>query len=120
MTNRVLLGKFGTKYGLWVSKPGVNLLKASEDEMLLSTERQSFQIVKSGVISFPGAGDDAPAITIPNLGFNPLVLLSCPSHFVGYRMASLTSLVIRGFSVRNSRISTTPITYAVTNQPLYH
>lgn len=119
MTNRVLLGKRGTKYGLWVSKPGVNVLTGTEDQMLLSTERQSFQIVKSGLIAFPGAGDDAPAIAIPNMGFSPLVLLSCPSHFVGYRMASNTSLIIRGFNQRNGQISTTPVSYAVTNQPLY-
>lgn len=122
MTNRVILGKRGSKYGLWVSKPGVDVLTGSEDQMMLSTEAQSFQIVASGTISFPGVGGET-SISIPNLGFEPLVLVSCMSHYVAYRIVSNTSIRIRGFVQRPSLSWTSgaaPVNYAVTNQPLYH
>jgi len=38
MANRVLLGKKGSDYGLWVSKPGGNALTDADAELLLSSE----------------------------------------------------------------------------------
>ena len=38
MSNRVLLGEWGSDYGLWVSKPGGNVLSDADKDMLLSPE----------------------------------------------------------------------------------
>jgi hypothetical protein len=40
MANRVLLGKRGSSdYGLWVSKPGANVLTCDEEDMLIDANR---------------------------------------------------------------------------------
>ena len=39
MANRVLLGKRGSDYGLWVSKPGANVLTCDEEDMLIDANR---------------------------------------------------------------------------------
>jgi hypothetical protein len=38
MANRVLVGKKGSDYGLWVSKPGGNALTDGDADLLLSSE----------------------------------------------------------------------------------
>lgn len=117
MTNRVLLGKKGSDYGLWVSKPGQNVLTASDDNMLLSTDFQAFQIVASGVINNPSNNTDYN-LTIPNLGFTPIVLLG-GSHVCAYSFPNATTLRIRVFSNLFSAGGNT-ISWAVTNQRIRH
>ena len=41
MANRVLLGKKGSDYGLWVSKPTLNVLTEGDDDLLLSSTSAS-------------------------------------------------------------------------------
>ena len=41
MTNRILLGKDGSNYGLKVSKPGQNVLTASTGNLLFDSSGQS-------------------------------------------------------------------------------
>ena len=40
MANRVLLGNRGGTYGLFVSKPGANVLTCDEEDMLLDSRRK--------------------------------------------------------------------------------
>lgn len=123
MTSRVLLGVRGAEAGLWVSRPGFDVVTTARNRMMLATDSQSFQVLQSGTVGFPGSGGDA-SITIPDQGFTPLVLLSCPSNYVSYWMASNTQLRIRGFGIRPSiswpTSGSTPVSYAVTNLPLHH
>lgn len=57
MPGRIVLGKRNAgEYGLFVSKPGVEVMSATEAQLLLSTNVQALQIVATGVISSPGIG----------------------------------------------------------------
>jgi len=73
VTNRIIFGNRNGQPGIWVSKPGVNVLTATDDGLLFSSDRQAVQIVASGVIT--GAGNNTNHdIAIPNLGFKSLVI----------------------------------------------
>jgi hypothetical protein len=73
MANRVLLGKRGTEYGLWVSKPGVNVLSASGAQLMLSTGQRSLQIVRFG--AFNRSSGSQP-ISWAALGYRPKIVVS--------------------------------------------
>ncbi len=52
MGNRVLLGKKGSEYGLWVSKSGVNVTTAGVQDLLFdSSALETMTIYKSGTVS---------------------------------------------------------------------
>lgn len=52
MANRVLLGQDGSDYVLKVSKEGVNVLTASDEDLIFdSTKPESSFIIKSGTVS---------------------------------------------------------------------
>lgn len=75
MANRVLVGRRNaTSVGIYVSKPGQDVLTAPPDQLLLSSEAGSLQIVASGVIASPST---TTTITIPDLGFRPIIFFSC-------------------------------------------
>lgn len=130
MTNRVLLGNKGGTYGLWVSKPGVDVETADESGMMLSVAQKSLQIVASGVLTGTPLGQSGQQLTIPDLGFKPFLLIACPWYDVYWRFLSNTTvqfytvpwsgsgspqdLVTRGFA---SGSANTDIYWAVTNFP---
>lgn len=54
MTKRVILGKRGSEYGIWVSKPGYNVQTATNDQLLLNISQAVDQVIMIGTInSFP-------------------------------------------------------------------
>ena len=57
--NRVLLGERGSDYGLWVSKPGANVLTCDEEDMLIDANRAEIvsQPLDSGTstVTFSGS-----------------------------------------------------------------
>jgi hypothetical protein len=128
MTNRAVLGVGpGGALGLFVSKPGVNVLSpGSDDDMLFSMATLNLQIVQSGRISDPGA-NVSTTITIPNLGFNPFVIFSCDKYPIQLDFPSVTQIRLttgNAISFLNDTVSPTNISrtgeirYAVTNQPI--
>tara|TARA_B100000745_G_C20151387_1_gene394755 strand:+ start:503 stop:874 length:372 start_codon:yes stop_codon:yes gene_type:complete len=48
MTNRVLIGDRNGSQGLWVSKPGYDVLSASHDNMLFTMAGRILQIIQYG------------------------------------------------------------------------
>lgn len=128
MTNRAVLGVGpGGAPGLFVSKPGVNVLSpSSDDDLLFSMATNNLQIVQSGVLSDPGASATI-TITVPNLGFNPFVIFSCDKYPVSLDFPSITQIrftTFLAYSFNNDTLSPTIVTrngqirYAVTNQPI--
>lgn len=71
MANRVLLGQRDSDYGLWVSRPGQNVVTANADQLLFDMNTPLFQAVVSGV--FTGSSGTVD-ITIANLGYSPMVI----------------------------------------------
>jgi len=81
MANRIILGNRSGTYGLFISKPGVNVEVASSGDLLLSTLAKSIQIVASGFIPDPGSPSTID-VAIPDHGINPFVLFTCQKYLV--------------------------------------
>lgn len=67
MANRILLGKKGTEYGLWISKPGVDVTTASVDDLLFSSSNSTYkygQILAQGSYSFSSTAGQTHSVTV--------------------------------------------------------
>lgn len=66
MVERVILGNKGGSYGLWVSKPGVSVLTASDWEMLFVSDSRSVRMLASGVVNVPASSSAfSQTVTLP-------------------------------------------------------
>lgn len=86
MANRVCLGQRSSDIGLFISKPAVNVLTASLDNMLFSSSARAYQAVASGTVAI--ANNSSTTIAYPNNGYVPTVLMF--PVFTGF-VASLSS-----------------------------
>ena len=104
MANRVLFGQRGSEMGLWISKPGFNVLTASEADMLfLSTptkQIKAFQIIQSGRITFGGA--TYVDVYYPNPGFRPVA----GGYFYGSFLGEVEAVHPGNGHVRYTRTAT--------------
>lgn len=73
MARRVLLGQRSGNIGIWVSKPGIDVVSASADNLLLSSDIGNVQAIASGILSSPAT---STTVNFADLGFQPWVLLS--------------------------------------------
>ncbi|SOC89987.1 hypothetical protein SAMN05216358_0003 [Rhizobium sp. AN5] len=77
MANRVLLGQRGSEMGLWVSKPGYDVLTTAERNMLFlatpSRAIRALQIVQTGLIQFP-ANVASIDVGYPFQGYIPMIV----------------------------------------------
>jgi hypothetical protein len=67
MTNRVLLGKRGTEYGLWVSKPGIDVTTAGIDDLLFSSSSSSTkygQVLAQGSHTFSTTAGQTHSVNV--------------------------------------------------------
>lgn len=81
---RVLSGKRGDDYGLFVSKPTFDVFTAADDELIFNSGQNVFKIVQSGTIESPAlsiadpgaqyASDDAITSLEHGLGYKPAVI----------------------------------------------
>lgn len=97
MANRTIIGTRGTDVGIFISKPGIDVLTAAEQDLLLSTSQPSLQFVQMGSITFSSAGNID--VAIPDQGFAPVCLWS-----VNYGSSSTgaNGLEVRYFFPSNS------------------
>lgn len=68
MANRVLLGKKGTEYGLWISKPGKDVTTVGVEDLLFSTSSSDYkysQILAQGSYTFSSTAGDNFSVTVP-------------------------------------------------------
>lgn len=120
MARRVLMGQKSGSQGLWVSKPGVDVVTASDDAMLLAINSTTLQVIASGVNGDPGAGNSF-TITCPEVGAQPFIQLSS-EYYNDFRITyvSNTQISVAVFmdNIRNSDFSRSrTISYVVFNQP---
>jgi hypothetical protein len=74
MTNRVLLGQRGTESGLWVTKPGKEILSnLTEDDFLLRITDKVLQVIQYGFIPQTAGSFIPSTVAIPSLNMRPLV-----------------------------------------------
>lgn len=74
MANRLLLGTKDSNIGLYISKPGQNVLTDAVNNLLYSSTFDPLQFVQTGRLHLSSGA--STTITIPSLGFKPLVLYS--------------------------------------------
>ena len=74
MANRGLLGKRGSEYGLWVSKPGSNVVSCDPEDMLFDSTNMDYgQTLARGFIA-GDAGATNIAVTSRS-GVDPFVIV---------------------------------------------
>ena len=94
MANRVLIGKRGTSdYGLYVSNPGVNVLTATDDDLMFNSDLvEGFNVLQSGTVSNSapnvqsGFSESISSwVSYSGLGltYPPLIILSKAGAFSG-------------------------------------
>ena len=74
MANRVLLGPKGGAQGLYISKPGHDVVTTGESNLLFSSDWSSIQVVKTGTLNVSNGGS-APFSIPVDLGFKPAIML---------------------------------------------
>lgn len=86
MANRVLLGQRGSDYGLWVSKPGQNVLTAPDRQLQFNSNLPAFGILEQGTYTvnwnisagpFDG-GHSHDVMFAQSYGTPPLVWIDLP------------------------------------------
>lgn len=111
MANRVLMGLRAGTYGAWVSKPGVDVLTAGVDQLLLSTDIGNVQAIASGSISGAGTGT---VISWTDLGYQPWVILGSE-----YRQFSFTYTSNSSISLTNLGLNPLVASWNVGSPPSF-
>lgn len=70
---RVLIGQRGSDIGLWVSKPGRNVLTASDDDMLLSPTNPNLAFLIKGQVNLAAANQQLTVLLGTTLRRAPIV-----------------------------------------------
>ena len=99
MVGRIIQGNRGGTSGVFVSNPGVDVLTASDDNLMLATHLQSLQVVASGVIPNPGTSSTNDR-GIPDLGFQPFIIWSCEAYVCWMEYLSNSLVRFRTFNAR--------------------
>lgn len=111
MVERVLLGQDNNgNQVLRVSKPGVDVHNAGIDDILIDTDQLMIQSVVQGTFTISSGGQN---ISVPNLGFAPMVFAY--SHDANFWVTYPNQTTVR-FNVANLS-SSARIYYAVFNIP---
>ncbi|WP_196258557.1 hypothetical protein [Pelagibacterium limicola] len=108
MSNRILLGQRGSEQGLWIAKPGQNVLTANDADLQYSSSFPAFGIVEQGThnVNWTISGFDgsysATVFFAKSYGTPPLVLFDLPvgnHHRVMQKNESASfGVVVRQFS----------------------
>lgn len=72
MVKRLILGKRGSDYGFWVSKPGVDVDAAGRGDMLWNMGDRMIAPVAQGVFDAKSLNYEE-TVTVPDIGAKPLV-----------------------------------------------
>ena len=91
MANRVLLGLRSGIYGAWVSKPGVDVLSAGADQLMMSTDIGNVHAIASGVVSAPGSSF---GVSWADLGYYPWVILGSERYRCTFTYTSTASITV--------------------------
>ena len=73
MTNRLVIGQRGAQSGMWLSRAGVDVLTATEPDLLLSPDYDNLQFFFRGVVTI-NPSTFADVLFGTTLTFKPLVL----------------------------------------------
>ncbi|MGJ8529808.1 hypothetical protein [Maritalea sp.] len=115
MVDRVILGLLPNGgHGIQVSRPGVDVNTAGEDQLMLSMGGQPFQIITSGVLAYSPVEQ---ALVLPDVGFRPFVILVCTRYHVELRYDSDVLAYCKWFEAGLDNTYDSNLYYHVTNVP---
>ena len=103
MARRVILGKRGAEFGLWVSKTGFDAESATDAQLLFGMQKRFGMVIASGTVVCPTGG----AIATVNFGsVQPAVpLIFCgvlteqPSPYPVATTVTTTGFTVRALSI---------------------
>lgn len=101
MSRRVLLGKAGSDYGLFVSKLGVDVTDSSgnlcnKDLLIFDSREKGFtQVIAKGTVNVSRGTSNAQTVTFSSIAIpNPVVLLFAGGAYIELTNVSTTSFVL--------------------------
>lgn len=102
VSRRVLLGKGGSDYGLFISKIGVDVVDDSgnlcnKDLMIFDSREKGYtQVIAKGSVSVARGHSNAQTITFSSIAIpNPVVIIYADGNFVELSSISTTAFIIR-------------------------
>lgn len=117
--NRILLGNKNGSYGIWISRPGIDVLANNDAKMLMTMNKKMFQVLQWGTFSF---GDNTEIyIYTADQGFTPVSVFTTDGIQIG-------SIVTHGQWVSRTAFRMWRDTtgydganfwYYITNEPIY-
>jgi len=101
MSRRVLLGKAGSDYGLFISKIGVDVVDNSgnlcnNDLMIFDSREKGYtQVIKKGTINVSRGSSNAVTTTFSSIPIpNPVVLLYADGNYIELTSVSTTAFIL--------------------------
>jgi len=101
MSRRVLLGKGGSDYGLFISKIGVDVVDNSgnlcnKDFMIFDSREKGYtQVIKKGTINVSRGSSNAHTETFSSIAIpNPVVIIYADGEYIELTSVSTTAFIL--------------------------
>jgi hypothetical protein len=101
MSRRVLLGKAGSDYGLFVSKLGVDVTDGSgnlcnKDLLIFDSREKGYaQVIAKGTVNVSRGSSNAQTITFSSIAIpNPVVIIYADGEYIELTSVSTTSFIL--------------------------
>lgn len=134
MANRVIIGDRNGQMGMWVSRPGYNVLTAADADMIFVASdvlnTRSFQTVQQG--GFTLTTGQSIQVAFPYMGIIPIILCWTSDYFYNPIYAGIESMAMQGLdlvfpsatvaqftAVNPYQSYTSTFYYVITNQSVY-
>jgi len=101
MSRRVLLGKAGSDYGLFISKLGVDVINDSgtlcnKDLLIFDSREKGYtQVIAKGTVNVSRGSSNAQTITFSSIAIpNPVVIIYAAGEYIELTSVSTTSFIL--------------------------
>ena len=101
MSRRVLLGKAGSDYGLFISKLGVDVINDSgtlcnKDLLIFDSREKGYtQVIAKGTVNVSRGSSNAQTITFSSIAIpNPVVIIYAGGEYIELTSVSTTSFIL--------------------------
>lgn len=103
MARRMVLGRRGTAYGLWISKAGADAASAGEADLLFSMSQRAGMVLASGTTTVPAAGGSRRIDFGTTYSSKPLVFCGSMTNYPNNRTCNV-DVDASGFTLRPHQI----------------
>jgi len=101
MSRRVLIGKAGSDYGLFISKLGVDVINDSgtlcnKDLLIFDSREKGYtQVIAKGTVNVSRGSSNAQTITFSSIAIpNPVVIIYAGGEYIELTSVSTTSFIL--------------------------